>query len=135
MNLSLYNIYKGHKITQRCRVENLRPHHTFKGPTVSKWMHIYLLEVYQGHLYYINTNYSNLLQRIRRITIYGTAQYHKKALASQNTAVNVRSVTVLRSANYGRNRIRYGEKPYGHHGILPDMIRATEWHDKGHNSR
>ena len=22
-----------------------------------------------------------------------------------------------------------------HHGILPDMIRATEWHDKGHNSR
>ena len=45
VNLSLYNIHKGHKITQRCRIENLRPHHTFKGPTVSKWMHIYLLEV------------------------------------------------------------------------------------------
>ena len=60
---------------------------------------------------YINVIYSNLLQRIRRITVYGTAPYRKKALASQNTAVNVRSVTVLRSANYGRNRIRYGEKP------------------------
>ena len=71
---------------------------------------IYLL-IYRGYSCEINTINSNLLLQIRRITVYGTAPYRKKALATQNTAVNVRSVTVLRPGNYGRNRIRYGEKP------------------------
>ena len=98
--------------TLQCRIENLWPHPTLKGATVFKWMYIYPFEVYQGHLCYINTIYSDLLQRIRRITVYGSAPYRKKALASQNTAVNVRSVTVSTPEDYGRNRIRYGERPY-----------------------
>ena len=111
MSLSLYNIHKDRKITQWCRIENIWPHHTLKGPTVSKWIYMYPLEVYKGHLFYINTIYSNLLQCTCRITVYGTAPYRKKALASRNTAVNVRSVTVSAPESYGRNRIRYGEKP------------------------
>ena len=74
-------------------------------------MYIHPFEIYQGHLCYLNAIYSDLLLRIRRITVYGTETYRKKALASQNTAVNVRSVTVLTPEDYDRNRIRYGEKP------------------------
>ena len=75
VNLSLYNIRKDRKVTLQCRIENLWPHPTLKGATVFKWMYIYPFEVYQGHLCYINIIYSNLLQRIRRITVYGRLRY------------------------------------------------------------
>ena len=61
-----------------------------------------------------------------RIAVYGrirAAPYRKKVFKSQNTAVNVRSVTVLKPDNYGRNRIRYGEKPYSDYDGVESPFR------------
>ena len=50
--------------------------------------------------------------------------------------IGARAVTMRHSASQprdGRNIAKDDDKQ--HHGILPDMIRATQWHDKGHNAR